>query len=79
LARWVYRALTLKRLREQVAELEAKTAALQSNNVALAHKVERLLHQLYGKKAERREDDHPTLPFPGDEPAPPPPPHVDEA
>ena len=69
----------LKRLRERVAELEAKTAALQSNNVALAHKVERLLHQLYGKKAERRKDEHPTLPFPGDEPAPPPPPHVDEA
>ena len=41
----------LNRLRERVAELEAKTAALKSNNVALAHKVERLLHQLYGKKA----------------------------
>jgi transposase len=69
----------MNRLRERVAELEAKTAALQSNNVALAHKVERLLHQLYGWDAERSEDNHPTLPFPGDEPAPPPPPHVDEA
>lgn len=69
----------VERLRERVAELEASIAALSSNNVALAHKVEVLLHQLYGKKAERRTSDHPVLPFPGDEPEPPPPPHVAEA
>lgn len=75
-----------QRLLARVAELEASNAALsstnaelQSSNAALAHRVEVLLHQLYGKKAERREGDHPLLPFPGDEPEPPPPPHVDEA
>ncbi|HEX6812432.1 MAG TPA: IS66 family transposase [Planctomycetota bacterium] len=69
-----------------MAELEASNAALSSTNAdlssrnaALAHKVEVLLHQIYGKKAERRTGDHPLLPFPGDEPAEPPPPHVDEA
>lgn len=69
----------MERLRARVAELEASNAALHSNNQALAHKVEVLLHQIYGRKAERREGDHPMLPFPGDEPEPPPPPHVDEA
>ncbi|HEX5051115.1 MAG TPA: IS66 family transposase [Planctomycetota bacterium] len=73
-------------LRARVAELEASNAdlsssnvALQSSNTALAHRIEVLLQQLYGKKAERREDAHPLLPFPGDEPQPSPPPHVDEA
>lgn len=76
----------MQSLRTRVAELEAQVstlstsnASLTSNNAALAHKVEMLLHQLYGKKAERRKGDHPGLPFPGDEPEPPPPPHVDEA
>lgn len=76
----------MQSLRTRVAELEAQVstlstsnASLTSNNAALAHKVEMLLHQLYGKKAERRKGDHPELPFPGDEPEPPPPPHVDEA
>lgn len=76
----------MQSLRARVAELEAQVktlstsnASLASNNVALAHKIEMLLHQIYGKKAERRKGDHPELPFPGDEPEPPPPPHVDEA
>jgi len=61
------------------AELTSSNAALTSRNTALAHRVEVLLHQIYGKKGERRTDNHPELPFPGDEPAEPPPPHVDEA
>ena len=69
----------LQHLRARNAELEAKIASLTSANVALQHKVEVLLHQLYGKRSERREDNHPLLPFPGDEPEAPPPPHVEEA
>lgn len=69
----------LDQLRARVAELEAEKSSLASANAALEHKVEVLLHQLYGKKAERRKGEHPELPFPGDEPEPPPPPHVDEA
>ena len=76
----------MERLRARVAELEASNAdllssnvALQSSNAALTHKVEKLLHQLYGRKSERRDDAHPLLPFPGDDPETPPPPHADEA
>jgi len=69
----------LQQLRERVVKLEAEKASLASANVALQHKVQTLLHQLYGKKAERRKDEHPELPFPDNEPEPPPPPHVDEA
>jgi len=58
--------------------LLARNAALEAEKAVLQHKVDMLLHRLYGKKAERREDNHPQLP-PGDEPGPPPPPHVDEA
>ena len=68
----------LQQLRARVAGLEEERASLVSANASLQHKVDMLLHQLYGKKAERREDNHPQLPFPGDEPEPPPPPHVDE-
>ena len=63
----------------EIEQLRARNAALEAANASLQHRVEELLHRLYGKKAERREDDHPQLPFPGDEPEPPPPPHVDEA
>jgi transposase len=69
----------MTKLRARVAELEASNASLSSSNVALAHRVEVLLHQLYGKKGERRTDNHPELPFPGEEPEAPPPPHADEA
>ena len=64
---------------DELQRLRARNAELEASNVALQHKVETLLHQLYGKKAERRKDEHPELPFPGDETEPPPPPHVDEA
>jgi len=69
----------LRALRTRVAELESERSTLASANAALQHRVDALLHQLYGKKAERRQDDHPELPFPGDEAEPTPPPHVDEA
>lgn len=64
---------------KEMQQLRARNAALETEKAALQHKVDMLLHQLYGKKAERRADNHPQLPFPGDEPDPPPPPHVDEA
>ena len=63
----------------KVQQLLARNAVLEAEKAALQHKVDMLLHRLYGKKAERREDNHPQLPFPGDEPEPPSPPHVDEA
>lgn len=63
----------------KVQQLLARNAVLEAEKAALQHKVDMLLHRLYGKKAERREDNHPQLPFPGDESEPPPPPHVDEA
>ena len=66
-------------LRKRIAELESSNSALTSSNVAMSHRIEMLLKQLYGKKSERRDDSHPTLPFPGDEPEPTPPPHVNEA
>lgn len=64
---------------DEMQQLRARVAGLEAEKASLQHKVDMLLHQLYGKKAERREDDHPQLPFPGDEPELPPPPHVDEA
>lgn len=54
------------RLRARVAELEQQVAHLTK--------------QLFARKSERLADEkHPLLPFPGDEPAPPAPPHADEA
>ena len=64
---------------EELQRLRARNAELESANAALQHKVEALLHQLYGKRSERKTDNHPELPFPGEEPEPAPPPHVDEA
>lgn len=64
---------------DEVVQLRARVAELESNNVELQKQVQHLLHQLFGRKSERGDDNHPKLPFPGEEPAPPPPPHVDEA
>ena len=69
----------LSEMRARVVDLESQIAELTASNAALRHKVEVLLHQLYGKRSERREDNHPLLPFPDDEPEPVPPPQVDEA
>jgi len=63
----------MEKLRSRVVEVEARNAALEAQ---VAH----LTKQLFARKSERQaEDNHPTLPFPGDEPELPPPPHVDEA
>ncbi len=69
----------LQHLRERNAELEASNASLSSSNDLLEHRVQALLLQLYGKKSERKQDDHPQLPFPEDDVEPPAPPHVGEA
>ena len=63
----------------ELAQLRARVAELESNNVELKKQVQHLLHQLFGRKSERAGDNHPLLPFPDEEPAPPPPPHVEEA
>ena len=55
-------------LEANIASLTSSNAALASSNAALEHKVQSLLHELYGKKSERQQDNHPELPFSGDEP-----------
>ena len=60
-------------LRTQLAERDQELAARDQQ---IAH----LTKMLFARKSERIADaKHPLLPFPGDEPTPPPPPHVDEA
>ena len=60
--------------------LRTRVAALEFEKAELERRVQHLVQQLFGRKSERREDNHPKLPFPEPEPSePPPPPHVDEA
>ena len=61
---------------EQIDE----TAMLRARVAELEQQVAHLTKQLFARKSERLADEkHPLLPFPGDEPALPPPPHADEA
>lgn len=65
---------------DDVTKLRARLVEVEQLNAELEKRVAQLTKMLFGRKSERLADDkHPLLPFPGDEPAPPPPPHVGEA
>lgn len=70
----------MQELRGRVIAVDAQNAELAAQNAELREQVEHLKKQLFARKTERQaQDNHPQLPFPGDEPAVPPPPHVEEA
>lgn len=66
-------------LLQRIAALEADNAKLLETNAHLAQLADKFRRMVFSRRSEWHVDDqHPLLPFPGDEPPPPPPPHVDE-
>lgn len=68
-------------LRSRIVALETENAALRQRNEELERSVASFRRWLYSRRSERHvSPNHPKLPFAGeDEPAPPPPAHVEEA
>jgi transposase len=65
---------------EQLAKALADVAELRTQLAERDQQIVHLTKMLFARRSERLADaNHPQLPFPGDEPAAPPPPHVDEA
>ena len=69
-----------ERVEDLLAKAMADNADLRTQIAERDHRIEHLTKMLFARKSERLADaKHPLLPFPGDEPEPPPPPHVGEA
>lgn len=71
---------TVEELGDDPVKLRARIVELTLKNRELELQVLRFQHMIHGRKTERLAlDKHPKLPFPGEEPPLPPPPHVNEA
>ena len=71
---------TSEQVDDRLKKALADIAVLQAQLAERDQRIEHLTKMLFARKSERIADaKHPLLPFPGDEPAPPLPPHVDEA
>jgi len=67
-------------LSSQLAQSDVEKKELLESNAQLTSLVDQFRRMIYGRRSERHANDkHPALPFAGEEPPLPPPPHVDEA